>query len=509
MMLEFVSAIKSRLQSLAKTGERLIVASDSEELFVDKGGERIQIRDIIRLSTDAERTATLAPLDKLYFVVSTGKLWSYNSGWACLNPAQESSAIRLAACTGIGVQYETGGNVLSWIDPDDVFYNGAELARWGKTVLVCKAGSYPTSVTDGTIVAQTVRADGTKNAYRNGFTDASSRGGNGYCYRLFSQTESGTWNDLAANSFPNTSVVSWGLVQKFVREGLGAEKYPVGTVFEVSHGEYSHSDGTGLTFRVVGHDQVPAADASLTHTMCLEMTDALFATPLDAEEKTYGFTDDTYAQAGKTYYKLNTSDYTYTELVAGTDYKIGGWIVGKYEKNIGVRDQLGYSRFSQSNLLQWLNSTEPISEWFDQKNIWDSCNRVLFTKAGFCNKLDAEFLAAVSPARITTALPEADGGGSETTDAQFWILSYSQVNGLKTNDYVKNVVAENDQLEWYKNTTHTKLKYPISGGSSSVNWWLRSIYQTDDGRNLRMPTTPYYTYSANPEPWVVPVCIIA
>ena len=504
MMLEFVSAIKSRLQSLAKTGERLIVASDSEELFVDKNGERIQIRDIIRLSTDAERTATLAPLDKLYFVVSTGKLWSYRDGWECLNPAQESSAIRLAACTGIGVQYAADGNVLSWIDPDDVVYNGAELARWGKTVLVCKSGSYPASVTDGTIVAQTVRADGTKNAYRNGFTDASSRGGSGYCYRLFSQTESGTWNDLAANSFPNTSVVSWGLVQKFVREGLGATKFPVGTVFEVVHGTYKHTDGTGLTFRVVGHDQVPAADESLTHTMCLEMTDALFATPLDAAENTYGISEDLYAQEGKTYYKWNKSDDTYTELVAGTNYEVGERIVGYFEKNIGVRDQLGYSRFSQSNLLQWLNSKS--SYGWGHKNIWDVMAKAL-QKAGFCYKLDAEFLAAVSPARITTALPAADGGGSETTDAKFWILSISQVYGTQNDG-----VTENERLEWYKKTTNSKLKYPIDGGSSSVNWWLRSIYQTDDGRNLRMPQPSSgvaYTYSANPEPWVVPVCIIA
>lgn len=499
MMLEFVSAIKSRLQSLAKTGERLIVASDSEELFVDKNGERIQIRDIIRLSTDAERTATLAPLDKLYFVVSTGKLWSYRDGWECLNPAQESSAIRLAACTGIGVQYEADGNVLSWIDPDDVVYNGAELARWGKTVLVCKAGSYPASVTDGTIVAQTVRADGTKNAYRNGFTDASSRGGNGYCYRLFSQTESGTWNDLAANSFPNTSVVSWGLVQKFVREGLGATKYPVGTVFEVSHGDYKHSDGTGLTFRVVGHDQVPAADESLTHTMCLEMTDALFAAPLDGAELLYGLSNDLYAQEGKTYYKENRTDNTYTELVAGTDYAVGERIVGYWEKNVGVRDQLGYSRFSQSNLLQWLNSKS--SYGWHMNSIWDSMANAL-RKAGFCYKLDAEFLAAVSPARITTALPAADGGGSETTDAKFWILSISQVNGTQTNG-----VTENDQLEWYQ-AGNDPAKILMNGNAIDM-CWLRSIYQTDDGRNRVIPLTRPYTYSANTVPGVVPACIIA
>ena len=253
-------------------------------------------------------------------------------------------------------------------------------------------------------------------------------------------------------------------------------------MFEVSHGEYKHSDGTGLTFRVVGHDQVPAADESLTHTMCLEMTDALFAAPLDAAENAYGFTDDRYAQAGKTYYKLNISDNTYTELVEGTDYKVGGWIVGKYEKNIGVRDQLGYSRFSQSNLLQWLNSTEPISEWFDQKNIWDSCNSVLFTKAGFCNKLDAEFLAAVSPARITTALPAADGGGFETTDAKFWILSISQINGTQTNG-----VTENERLEWYQaGNDPAKI---LMNGSAIDMCWLRSIYSTDDAR-IRLTRFP-------------------
>lgn len=499
MMLEFVSAIKSRLQSLAKTGERLIVASDSEELFVDRGGERIQIRDIIRLSTDAERTATLAPLDKLYFVVSTGKLWSYRNGWECLNPAQESSAIRLPACTGIGVQYAAGGNVLSWIDPDDVFYNGAELARWEKTVLVCKEGSYPESAADGTVVAQTVRAEGTKNAYRNGFTDAGARGGSGYCYRLFSQTESGPWNDLAANSFPNEDVFSWGLVQKFVREGLGATKFPVGTVFEVSHGEYKHPDGTGLTFRVVGHDQVPAADESLTHTMCLEMTDALFATPLDGQELLYGLSNDLYAQEGKTYYKENRTDNTYTELVAGTDYVVGERIVGYWEKNVGVRDQLGYSRFSQSNLLQWLNSKS--SYGWHMNSIWDSMANAL-RKAGFCYKLDAEFLAAVSPARITTALPEADGGGSETTDAKFWILSISQVNGTQTNG-----VTENERLEWYQ-AGNDPAKILMNGNAIDM-CWLRSIYQTDDGRNRVIPLTRPYTYSANTVPGVVPACIIA
>lgn len=234
------------------------------------------------------------------------------------------------------------------------FNNGAELARWEKTVLVCKEGSYPESAADGTVVAQTVRAEGTKNAYRNGFTDAGSRGGSGYCYRLFSQTESGPWNDLAANSFPNEDVFSWGLVQKFVREGLGATKFPVGTVFEVSHGEYSHSDGTGLTFRVVGHDQVPAAD----------------------------------------------------------------------------------------------------------------------------------------------------GGGFETTDAKFWILSISQINGTQTNG-----VTENERLEWYQaGNDPAKI---LMNGSAIDMCWLRSIYSTDDTRNRVIPLTRPYTYSANPVPGVVPVCIIA
>lgn len=134
MMLEFVSAIKSRLQSLAKTGERLIVASDSEELFVDKGGERIQIRDIIRLSTDAERTATLAPLDKLYFVVSTGKLWSYRNGWECLNPAQDNSLLAnylpLAGGTMSGTIQTAGEAVKNVSDGSNITIMGA--TAWNK-----------------------------------------------------------------------------------------------------------------------------------------------------------------------------------------------------------------------------------------------------------------------------------------------------------------------------------------------------------------------------------------
>lgn len=104
----------------------------------------------------------------------------------------------------------------------------------------------------------------------------------------------------------------------------------------------------------------------------------------------------------------------------------------------------------------------------------------------------------------------ADGGGFETTDAKFWILSYSQVYSMRYSDDV-GAVMENELLEWYSHTNN-KLKYPIGGGSSYVKYWLRSVYKTDDGRNLLVPQPSsgvLYTYSANPEPWVVPACIIA
>ena len=376
----------------------------------------------------------------------------------------KSNIITLAPCSGLGEIVGDGYFTVAWIDPDDVELNGAKLAEWNKTILVRKVGSYPDNYMDGTILATTSRALGNKNAYRStGYTDSDRTEGTTYFYKLFSQTTAGVWNNLTGNQFAESTNMSWGMVQGFVRAGRGADIFPVGTVFEVEHPEYT-VDGHGLYFRVAGHDQVPAADESLTHTMCLEMVDILFVASYDAEEQQYALTEDATAQAGKEYYTYNGSSYT--KLIDGTDYDAGNPVPAAswYEKNFNNRDINGSNNAEHSNMIQWLNSSGAANQWFTPQTLWDKCGSALQRKSGFMRYLDTEFSAVVQPAKLITAKYSQDGG-SFIHNAKFWPLSKTQVFGTQTGDIMENV-----QLEYYSDG-NSVIKQ-LNG--ENTHWWLRS-----------------------------------
>ena len=379
---------------------------------------------------------------------------------------QSNTRVELAACTGMGIKRTDEGTLMTWIDPEDVTLNGSVLARWDRTVLVRKSGSYPENPEDGETVAETSRTAATKNQYHtNGFLDKSEEGKTFY-YKLFSQTTAGVWNDSDGNRYPESETMSWGMVQSFVRAGKGPEFFPVGTVFVVDHPEYVHQDGTGLWFRVVGHDQVQAQDETLTHSMCLDMVDCLFAASYDAAESQYALTENTTAQALKTYYTLDGS--TFTALVEGTDYEIGDPVpvASWYEKNLDGRQNNGSNNPVQSNQIQWFNSSGAANQWFTPQTIWDTCKAEFLNRNGFCRYIDPEFLQIVQPAKLITALSNKEGGGSVVHYAKFWALSSSQVFGS-----VNETIMENTQLEYYQ--SNSPIKY-IKDTSTAYTYVLRS-----------------------------------
>ena len=356
---------------------------------------------------------------------------------------QSNTRVELAACTGMGIRRTDGGTLMTWIDPDDVTLNGSVLARWDRTVLVRKSGSYPESET-----------------------------------------------------------MSWGMVQSFVRAGKGPEFFPVGTVFVVDHPEYVHQDGTGLWFRVVGHDQVQAQDETLTHSMCLDMVDCLFSASYDAAEAQYALTEDTTAQALKTYYTLDGS--TFTALVEGTDYEIGDPVpvASWYEKNLDGRQNNGSNNPVQSNQIQWFNSSGAANQWFTPQTIWDTCKVELLNRNGFCRYIDPEFLQIVQPAKLITALSNKEGGGSVVHYAKFWALSSSQVFGS-----VNETIMENTQLEYYQ--SNSPIKY-IKDTSTAYTYVLRSPMVLDACSQrcvLHLGSLNSY-YSSNSFAYS-PACIIA
>lgn len=385
--------------------------------------------------------------------------------------------ISLSSCTGLGEYLSSNEFTMTWVDPDNVMLNGAMLADWNQTVLVRKVGSYPADHTDGTILATTSRELGNKNAYRStGYTDSNRESGTTYYYKLFSQTTAGVWNNLTGNQFVENTDMSWGMVQAFVRAGRGPELFPVGTVFEVEHPEYT-VDGHGLYFRVAGHDQVPAADESLTHTMCLEMVDVLFTAPYDAGEYEYAPTADMTAQAGKSYYSYDGSSFTL--LIDGTDYDVGDPVpvAEWYEKNLNGRIY-GSSNPAENNLIQWANSNGAANQWFTPQTLWDQCGSALQRKSGFMRYLDTEFSAVVQPAKLITAISLAEGGGSITHNAKFWALSNTQIWGNANNG-----IYENAHLQFYIDGG-SRIKHNLNTGIAT-NWWLRS------------PTTAFAHYVIN------------
>lgn len=430
----------------------------------------------IQFSADAADWHSAQDMGDIYirfqFAAGTGSVWS-----APIN-MPKIAEIGLAACSGLGEYLAENAFTMTWIDPDDVTLNGATLAEWNQTVLVRKVGSYPADQTDGTVLATTSRALGNKNAYRsNGFTDSSRESGTTYYYKLFSQTTAGVWNNLTGNQFVENTDMSWGMIQSFVRAGRGPDLFPVGTVFEVEHPEYT-VDGHGIYFRVVGHDQVPAADETLTHTMCLDMVDCLFSAPYDNAEMEYGLTADITAKAAKTYYKFENN--AYTALVEGTDYEIGDPVpaITWYEKNTGTKSTRGNTAFAESNLLQWANSAGDANSWFVQKNIWDVCSATLLGKNGFLKYLDPEFLSIVHPAALTTRIPTVDGDGYTVVSAKFWPLSSTQIFGFQ---------HENILLQWYSEGG-SPVKHQ-TGQSSSVIWLTRSSYDGSESSILYMNTS--------------------
>lgn len=218
----------------------------------------------------------------------------------------------------------------------------------------------------------------------------------------------------------------------------------------------------------MGHDQVFASDETISHTMCLGMSEILFNAQYDASELTYAITNDTNTKVGKTYYTYNGSEYT--ALIEGADYQIGDSIpiATYYEKNFNDR-KYGSNNFAESNLLQWANSDGNANSWFKKQTIFDVCGSVLNGKNGFLKYIDQNFLSVVKDAKLITAKCNEEGGGSSIVNAKFWPLSKTQVLGDSNNGF-----SENERLSYFSTSSAVKT---LNGVDST--WWLRSPLVTD------------------------------
>lgn len=75
-----VRTTQAQLELASTFDGKVYFVEDTEKLFFDYSGERVEIREIIILDLESARTDLLAPKNKFYFILETGLLWLYRNG---------------------------------------------------------------------------------------------------------------------------------------------------------------------------------------------------------------------------------------------------------------------------------------------------------------------------------------------------------------------------------------------------------------------------------------------
>lgn len=138
----------------------------------------------------------------------------------------------------------------------------------------------------------------------------------------------------------------------------------------------------------------------------------------------------------------------------------------------GDRRRYGNSRYSQSNIDQWLNSQA--ASWYSARHSYDAPpSNEYDTEAGFLSNFEADFRNAILDAVIRVAKNTVtDGGGYEDITRKVFLLSNTEV-GLSN----ENGVAEGTLWSYFSSDARRQC-YPTAesglNASSYWWWWLRT-----------------------------------
>ena len=254
---------------------------------------------------------------------------------------------------------------------------------------------------------------------------------------------------------PKKQPLSWAGIRDVVRRGRAQRYFAVGDVLTVATPRWT------IEYEVTGFDQVEPADAALTHSMTLLPVRLVTNLQFDAPEP------------------------------------------GNPDAN---RAQYGCNRWDWSSIRLWLNSTAAPGEWWTPQHEYDAAPAYAATLAGFMADLPADFLNAVAPARLVTALPNADGGGSVETVDRFWLPSRTEIFGA-----LDGGIAEGVQMAKYIDATDAdRIKYNSAGTASG--WALRSPNRSNSYNIVNVAANGIMQELSWSSAWsggIVPACIIA
>ena len=150
----------------------------------------------------------------------------------------------------------------------------------------------------------------------------------------------------------------------------------------------------------------------------------------------------------------------------------------------------GYNRWSQSAIRQYLNSAKAAGQWWEPQHKWDRPPAELASKPGFLSGYSDDFLNAIKPVRVRTALntvTDAAVGTYEDTYDKIFLASLEQEfitpqePGIEGEawDYWKQAVERSTPTPWYKVFAEGghPITYSIESKTSAQHVRLRSAYR--------------------------------
>lgn len=182
----------------------------------------------------------------------------------------------------------------------------------------------------------------------------------------------------------------------------------------------------------------------------------------------------------------------------------------------------GYNRWSQSAIRQYLNSAKAAGQWWEPQHKWDRPPAELASKPGFLSGYSDDFLNAIKPVRVRTALntvTDAAVGTYEDTYDKIFLASLEQefitpqASGIEGEawDYWKQAVERSTPTPWWKDFTEGghPITYGIDGKTSAQYVRLRSASRGSalNAWNVNASGYVFGNYAVNSYR-IAPACVI-
>lgn len=185
--------------------------------------------------------------------------------------------------------------------------------------------------------------------------------------------------------------------------------------------------------------------------------------------------------------------------------------------NAMYRIQYGHNRWSTSGIRQYLNAAG--TDWFSSKEDFDIRPNE-YAKHGFMAGFNSDFLNAIKPVKVTTALNTAEGF-EETTEDTFDTFFLPSLQQMNVTPQLEN--AEGDAFDYWKQALGSQnfvgtgsanifdaFKIPAINNNSAQYLYLRSAYRGGAFYTWGVSSSGFVNgnYSAYGAYRFSPVCVI-